>query len=101
MTIIQPNKTNHKTNFLMTLLMFVLIIVAVWGVFLYNQLVNVRHEAEKQKVDLQRAEVTNAELKNNLYSVIDEKNLKSVTNQQSLIFDKNPQYLKTEQLAAN
>ena len=81
--------------------MSALVIIAVWGVFLYNQLVNTRHEIEKQNSDLRRAEVQNAELKNNLYSVIDEKNLKSLINKQSLIFDKNPQYLKTEQLAAN
>lgn len=85
----------------MSILMSVLVITAVWGVFLYNQLVSLRHETEKQNSDLRRAEVQNAELKNNLYSVIDERNLKSLINKQSLIFDKNPQYLKTEQLAAN
>lgn len=74
--------------------------IAVWGVFLYNQLVNLRHEVKKQEADISRAEVTNAELKNNLYSIIDAKNLKSSANSQSLILDKNPEYVK-KPLVAN
>ena len=104
MTIIQPNKNNHKTNFLISILTIVSVIAAVWGVFLYNQLVNLRHEVKKQETNLRRAEVTNAELKNNLYSVLNEKNLESLINQQSLILDKNPEYAKTtrnKQLTTN
>lgn len=95
MTIIQPYKTSYKSNFLILTLMFVSISVAVWGVFLYNQLVNLRHEVKKQETNLFRAEVMNAELKNNLYSIIDAKNLKSSTDSQSLILDKNPEYIKS------
>jgi len=99
MTIIQPNKTNHKANFLISILILCSISVAVWGVFLYNQLVNLRHEVKKQETDISRAEVTNAELKNNLYTIIDAKNLKSSVDSQSLILDKNPEYVKIKQIA--
>jgi cell division protein FtsL len=98
MTIIQPNKTNHKANFLISLLILTSISIAVWGVFLYNQLVDFRHEIKKQEADISRAEVMNAELKNNLYSIIDAKNLKSSVDSQSLILDKNPEYLKEKTL---
>lgn len=94
MTIIQPYKTSYKSNFLISILMLTSIGIAVWGVFLYNQLVNLRHEVKKQEADISRAEVTNAELKNNLYSIIDAKNLKSSVDSQSLILDKNPEYAK-------
>ncbi len=100
MTIIQPNKNNQQTNFYISVLMSFLVVSAVWGVFLYNQLVNLRHEVNRQEINLRRAEVTNAELKNNLYNIIDNKNLESSTNTQSLILDKNPEYLKRQQLAA-
>jgi cell division protein FtsB len=95
MTIIQPNKNNHKINFLISILTVISVIAAVWGVFLYNQLVSLRHEVKKQETNLERAEVSNAELKNNLYSILNEKKFEPLINQQSLILDKNPEYVKT------
>lgn len=99
MTIIQLNKNNHKTNFLISILMMISIVAAVFGVFLYNQLVNIRHEIKRQENNLQQAEVQNAELKNNLYSILNEKNMKPLINQQSLILEKNPEYIKVKQIA--
>ena len=101
MTIIQPDKTSALSSFSISILLVASISAVLWGVFLYNQLVNVRHELSSQKDGLQQAEVTNAELKNNLYSIIDAKNLKASMNSQSLILDKNPEYIKTRQLARN
>ncbi|MEK7162736.1 MAG: hypothetical protein AAB696_00380 [Patescibacteria group bacterium] len=101
MTIIQLNKNNHKTNFLVSILMMISIVVAVFGVFLYNQLVNIRHEVKRQENNLQQAEVQNAELKNNLYSILNEKNMKSLINQQSLILEKNPEYLTKKPIVAS
>jgi hypothetical protein len=98
MTIIQPNKNNYKMSFLISVLLITSISAALWGVFLYNQLVNVRHEIKRQENNLRQAEVMNAELKNNLYSIIDAKNLKSSTDSQSLILDKNPEYVKRKLL---
>jgi len=98
MTIIQPNKNNYKSNFIISVLILVLISVALWGMFLYNQLVDLRHEIKKQKISLDEAEVTNAELKNKLYSIIDVENLKSSIDSQSLILDKNPEYVKKKLL---
>lgn len=101
MTIIQLNKNNHKANFLISILMMISIVVAVFGVFLYNQLVNIRHEVKKQENNIQQAEVQNAELKNSLYSILNEKNMKSLINQQSLIMENNPEYIKTSKLSLN
>ncbi len=104
MTIIQPNKNNHKINFFISMLMVVLVIAAVWGMFLYNQLVSLRHEVKKQETNLERAEVSNAELKNNLYSILNEKKFEPLINQQSLILEKNPEYVKiadNKQLTSN
>ncbi len=101
MTIIQLNKNNHKKNFSISILMMVSIVVAVWGIFLYNQLVSLRHEVKKQENNIQQAEVQNAELKNNLYSILDEKKLESLINQQSLVSDKNPEYLTKKPLVVS
>jgi len=101
MTIIQPHQASHKTNFFIFSLVFILIIGAVWGVFLYNQLVSFRHETKKQEANIGQAEAINAELKSELYSILDTKNLASSTNEQSLILDKNPEYIKTAKLTLN
>ena len=80
------------------------VLSVVWGVFLYNQLVDIRHEIENKSNSLGKAEVNNAELKNNLYNIIDSANLESLAEGKSLAFDKNPQYVKSSnngQLSVN
>lgn len=104
MTIIQPNKNSSKTNFLILVLMLGSISAVVWGVFIYNQLVDLRHEVKSQETGAKQAEVANAELKDNLYNIIDAKSAESLKNSQSLILDKNPEYVKisgNQQLTTN
>ncbi len=101
MTIIQPHKNNYKANFLVLLLIMTCVSLTTWGVFLYNQLVSLRHEVKSQGANLSQTEVENAELKNNLYHAIDKGNLESLINSQSLILDKNPEYVKTGQLVVS
>jgi hypothetical protein len=53
---------------------------------------------------VEKAEVNNAELKNNLYNIIDSGNLESLAKTKSLAIDKDPQYVKSDdgsQLTAN
>lgn len=95
MTIIQPNKTSYKANFWVLILTLTSVSATVWIIFLYNQLVDFRHEVRTQETNLSQAEVMNAEFKNNLYTIIDAKNLESSNNNESLILDKNPEYVKT------
>lgn len=103
MTIIQPNKNNLKIEFFISVLMLILIVSAVWGVFLYNQTVDFRHEADDIAKILKQNEVENAELKNILYSMIDLKNSESLIIRESLILEKNPKYVSTDnkQLTTN
>ncbi len=70
----------------------------VWGVFIYNQLVSLRHEIKSQESAISKTEVENAELKNNLYSAVDKESLESLLNNtQPLILDKNPEYVRLSQ----
>ncbi|MBI3638490.1 hypothetical protein HY227_01985 [Candidatus Wolfebacteria bacterium] len=101
MTIIQPRKNNiGKTNILTASLMTILILAAISGMFLYNSLVNLRHDVIRKKIEIGKAEVLNAELKNNFYKLVDAKNLESFTKTSSLVLEKNPEYVKKESLAA-
>lgn len=94
MTFIQLNKNQNKINFLILILTFAAISSAVWGVFLYNQLVNFRHEIVNYEKIVSQAEVENAELKNTLYQIIDVKNLESAIGGRLLVIENKPQYVK-------
>lgn len=101
MTIVQLHNSSSKLNVLMFLLMSILAVSAVVGILLYNQLVNLRHEITSQENSLQKAEVGSAELKNNLYTMVDLTKLEKLAAEKALVVDKNPQYVKTEPLATN
>jgi len=101
MTIIQPHKNNYKVNFLISIFIVGGLAMAIWGIFLHNQRVDFRHELDSQKDTLRKAEVTNAELKDKLYNLTDTNTFSSSTNPQSLIIDKNPEYIKNKPLVAN
>lgn len=99
MTIIQPNKNDNKINFLISFSISGLVVFAVWGIFLYNQMVNFRHEFSNLEKVVQQKEVENAELKNNLFQATDTRNLETLVNQKSLILDKKPEYVKAQSLS--
>jgi len=101
MTIIQPHKSNYKTNFWISIFIVGSLAMAVWGIFLYNQLVNFRHEMTSQENTLRKAEIYNAELKDKLYNLTDTNTISSSTDSQSLIIDKNPEYVKNKPLVVN
>ncbi|MEK9154749.1 MAG: hypothetical protein AAB596_01625 [Patescibacteria group bacterium] len=94
MTIIQPNKNKNKINFVISFLMLVLIASVAWGIFIYNQSVNFRHEISKMESNIRNLETKNAEFKNTLYQMTDLKNLESFKNNQSLVLDEHPEYIR-------
>ncbi|MEK7555360.1 MAG: hypothetical protein AAB516_00885 [Patescibacteria group bacterium] len=94
MTIIQPNKNNNKINLIISGSVVILVISAVWSIFLYNRIVNLRHENQNQEVFIRQIEVANAELKNRFYGMTDAEIFKSSVESQTLILEKNPKYLK-------
>ncbi len=72
-----------------------------WGIFLYNQMVDLRHDVKTEGETMRKAEIYNAELKDKLYNLTDTENFSSSTNSQSLILDKNPEYVKSINLTMN
>lgn len=97
MTIIQPHKTNYKITFFISFCVISILGIAVWGIFLYNQSVNFRHELTNQEDTLRKVEVANAEFKDKLYNITDINSLGS----QPLILEKNPEYVKSKSLVAS
>ena len=96
MTFVQPHKNNLTA---MNITIFVMVIAAITvsasGMFLYNQLVNLRHDFGSSKNYASKAEVENAELKNALYRAVDPKNFAVIAESHSLVAEKNPEFLKT------
>ena len=95
MTFVQPNENNLSAmNILLFSMTLVLLGVAVFGVFIYNELVNLRHDVTSENSDIKKTEVENAELKNNFYVLVDTKNFALVAENSPLVIDNNPEYLK-------
>lgn len=80
-------------------LMMTIVIAVAIGVSLYNQLINLRHETAAQETNLQKMEVANAELKNNLYQLTDNENLPALARDKNLVLEKNPKYIRVQQIA--
>lgn len=103
MTIVQPNRNDLSAMSVFTFVMMVFLVLAAFGgMYLYNQLVSLRHDISAAKDNLNKAEVANADLKNSLYQTINIKNPDSFAQSQSLVQDKNPDYLQNApQLSSN
>lgn len=101
MTIIQPSKINTKINLWIGGLIAALVFLAVSSVFIYNQLVNVRHEINNFKISLRETEIDNVELKNKFISLSGIAKAGEFAQDKNLILEKNPEYVKQQQLVAN
>ncbi|MDI6717584.1 MAG: hypothetical protein QMD86_00845 [Patescibacteria group bacterium] len=103
MTILQEKKVNKskKYNTLIILLVIAISASALTEVFLYNKIVNLKHEVSKSKSIIREAEVSNAELKNNFYEATDKSKTQSMIDSGVLVLEKNPEYLKKQQLVSS
>jgi cell division protein FtsL len=97
MTIIEPNKNYIFNPFLILSAVF-LIFMAILGIWLYNQNVNLRHAISESRKNLQEQSALNADLKNKYYQILNNRNIEGVVKQKGLIPDKNPIYLENKAL---
>ena len=96
MTIIHPHKKKFFLQFLVTLFCMIAVCGGVY-VVQYSALANVRHEITVMKNNLAEVHVTNAELKNKLYTMIDPVALESLVPRFALTLDMRPEYLNLAQ----
>lgn len=94
MTIIQPTKSKRMINFFITLLAGSVVGISLWGIVLYNEVVDARHEKEKRETALRAIEVKNSELKNSVYETMSPKQLESIREARALVAERNPHYIK-------
>lgn len=93
MTIIEPNKNKYYAGEILYLTLFI-VAGAILSIYFYNLNVNLKYRISLQEKSLQKLEVLNADLRNQLYQILDSKNLANFVQKQNLVSDKNPDYLK-------
>jgi len=95
MTFFQPNQKTAKFSVGFVLLVAAVITMALLSIYLYNGVVNIRHSMQSAEIGLQELETANADLKNELYRILDSENLQKLAGQLSLVKDNTPEYLET------
>ncbi len=98
MTIIEPNQNKYYASEILYLTFFI-IAGAILSIYFYNLNVNLKYRISLQEKSLQKLEVLNADLRNQLYQTLDSKNLVNFVQKQNLVSDKNPDYLENKALA--
>lgn len=93
MTIIEPNKNKFKLNFLIILVIGFILAEAVLSIFAYNRSVRISYSLNENKKSIEELRVSNADFKNQLYSVLDLENADKLAARFGLIKEGKPEYL--------
>jgi hypothetical protein len=103
MTIIEPNKANYSYGPAVFMTLFLLASLTGVYIYFYSESVNLKHSIFEDSKNLQALQVSNAELKNQLYQITDLTNLDSIIESGKLVKDNKPEYIesKSEVLASN
>lgn len=97
MTIIEPNKNHFLQSTLMYLAGAMLVLV-ITGIYFYNLNVSLKYDISMQEKEINRLESANADMRNEMYRVLDVRNLGAVIQQRNLVQDKNPDYMEYSML---
>lgn len=93
MTIIKPSISRIHLRFLL-LFFAALLAGGVIYVFEYNSLVNLRYQSNALKRSIIEAQAANADLKNQMYKMIDPAQLQKLASDKALVLDRHPAYLE-------
>ena len=94
MTIFSPNQSKFRINLKFVWWAFILVCLALLSIQLQNSNVTLRHSVSILESKVQELQVASADYKNELYKVLDSKNLQMVAQKLSLIKDAQPLYLE-------
>ena len=94
MTLIQPKKNSILINRILFALFLGVVLSASSMVLLYNQTVSLTHSALQAKDDLQKIQTENAELKENIFALLDPTAVKAFAAGKGMVLDPNLRYLE-------
>lgn len=92
MTIIQPNRRRGRINMAVLFGVIFFIIMAVVGVFIYNQNVELRYGIRETKIEIAELKAVNADLREALYEKLDFADINVLVNELGLVKDASPDY---------
>lgn len=98
MTIIEPNKNYFLQSSLMYFAGIMLVLMAA-GIYFYNLNVSLKYSVNMQEKAIRQLETANADMRNEMFRILDLRNLTAVIKDRNLIQDKNPDYLEYAMLA--
>jgi cell division protein FtsB len=93
MTIIEPNKNKFNLNFLMIFAIGLIVCAAVLSIFAYATSVKIDHAISSYQKNLDRLKAESADLKNDLYAILDFQNADQLAEKLGLIKERKPEYL--------
>jgi len=96
MTVFTPTKTNNLNIFIYFSIALFILISGLW-LFVYSQQVVMRHNLVSFENNLKDVKVKNAELKDNLYNLLNPANLSDLASSLNLIKDQDPNFLHVAQ----
>jgi hypothetical protein len=98
MTVIEFGKRDYKINTYTTLLIVALILSAGFGIALYGNLINLRHDVAQNEDILSKLQVQTAEIRSSFLGIMDGSSDPSLIQSSGLVLDKSPQYFTPKEL---
>lgn len=96
MTILRPNKNKFQFNILFAAIVGLVLFGAIFSIFANSRSVQLTHELRQERKVIEILQSENAELKNQLYAMIDFKDYEKIGAKLGLIKDRKPEYLTLE-----
>lgn len=96
MTIIKPKKHSQYLKFFI-ITFLILFLGAVFYIDGYNHSVNLRYQLENLKKSIVQVQEKNADLKNELFKIIDPNRLNALAQEKGLTLERHPQYFSFNQ----
>lgn len=85
----------------MPLIVLMLVFGILLNIYFYNSIVGLRHTLDTSLKTLQKLEVSNADLKNELYKALDTNNLTTLVERFGLVKENKPDYLENPWVVAS
>lgn len=93
MTIIEPNKNSFRSKMPICCIIGLVLFEVVLSVLAYNQNVQMNYALKENHKKIESVQAMNADLKNQLYLVLDLENSDKLAAQWGLVKDRKPEYL--------
>ncbi|MEK9186170.1 MAG: hypothetical protein AAB885_01145 [Patescibacteria group bacterium] len=101
MTIFTPNQSKIRFNSRVVVWFLILLGLALANIHVYSRNVSLNYSLKGLEVKLQEFQSLSAESRNQLYNILDSKNLISVASKLSLVKESRPNYMESNPVVAS